>query len=57
MPKEEKEASLSGVEQAYFKARNEIHELENKQRDNFRKQQELQRSGQPHQGQFLGCEI
>ena len=40
--KKEKEASLSGVEQAYFKARNEIHELENKQRDNFRKQQELQ---------------
>jgi chromosome segregation protein len=40
--KKEKEASLSGVEQAYFKARNEIHELENKQRDNFRKQQDLQ---------------
>ena len=36
--KKEKEAALSGVEQAYFKARNEIHELENKQRDNFRKQ-------------------
>ena len=27
--KKEKEAALSGVEQAYFKARNEIHELEN----------------------------
>jgi chromosome segregation protein len=40
--KKQKEATLSGVEQAYFKARNEIHELENKQRDNFRKQQELQ---------------
>ncbi|MBL7826322.1 MAG: chromosome segregation protein SMC [Saprospiraceae bacterium] len=40
--KKEKEASLSGVEQSYFKARNEIHELENKQRDNFRKQQDLQ---------------
>lgn len=40
--KKEKEASLSGVEQAYFKARNEIHELENKQRENFRKQQDLQ---------------
>jgi Chromosome segregation ATPases len=40
--KKEKEASLSGVEQAYFKARNEIHELENRQRDNFRKQQDLQ---------------
>jgi chromosome segregation protein len=37
-----KEATLSGVEQAYFKARNEIHELENKQRDNFRKQQDAQ---------------
>jgi chromosome segregation protein len=40
--KKQKEAALSGVEQAYFKARNEIHELENKQRDNFRKQQDLQ---------------
>jgi chromosome segregation protein len=40
--KKEKEAALSGVEQAYFKARNEIHELENKQRENFRKQQDLQ---------------
>lgn len=40
--KKEKEASLSGVEQSYFKARNEIHELENKQRENFRKQQDLQ---------------
>ena len=40
--KKEKEATLSGVEQAYFKARNEIHELENKQRENFRKQQDLQ---------------
>ncbi len=42
LEKKEKEAALSGVEQAYFKARNEIHELENKQRDNFRKQQDLQ---------------
>ncbi|MBL7780149.1 MAG: chromosome segregation protein SMC [Saprospiraceae bacterium] len=40
--KKAKEASLSGVEQAYFKARNEIHELENKQRENFRKQQDVQ---------------
>lgn len=40
--KKVKEAALSGIEQAYFKARNEIHELENKQRDNFRKQQDLQ---------------
>jgi chromosome segregation protein len=40
--KKDKEAALSGVEQAYFKARNEIHELENKQRENFRKQQDLQ---------------
>ena len=40
--KKEKEATLSGVEQAYFKARNEIHELENRQRENFRKQQDLQ---------------
>ncbi|MCC7245305.1 MAG: chromosome segregation protein SMC, partial [Saprospiraceae bacterium] len=40
--KKEKEAALSGVEQSYFKARNEIHELENKQRENFRKQQDLQ---------------
>ena len=40
--KKEKETSLSAVEQTYFKARNEIHELENKQRENFRKQQDLQ---------------
>lgn len=40
--KKEKEAALSAVEQTYFKARNEIHELENKQRENFRKQQDLQ---------------
>ncbi len=40
--KKTKEAALSAVEQTYFKARNEIHELENKQRDNFRKQQDLQ---------------
>ncbi len=40
--KKAKEASLSAVEQTYFKARNEIQELENKQRDNFRKQQEVQ---------------
>ena len=40
--KQQKEAALSAVEQTYFKARNEIHELENKQRDNFRRQQDLQ---------------
>lgn len=40
--KKEKEAALSAVEQTYFRARNEIHELENKQRDNFRQQQDLQ---------------
>ncbi|MBK8426514.1 MAG: chromosome segregation protein SMC [Lewinellaceae bacterium] len=40
--KKAKEAALSGVEQSYFKARNEIHELENKQRENFRKQQDIQ---------------
>ena len=40
--KKTKEAALSAVEQTYFKARNEIHELENKQRDNFRQQQDLQ---------------
>ncbi len=40
--KKAKEATLSGVEQSYFKARNEIHELENKQRENFRKQQDIQ---------------
>jgi chromosome segregation protein len=40
--KKAKEAALSEVEQTYFKARNEIHEIENQQRDNFRKQQELQ---------------
>jgi chromosome segregation protein len=42
LEKKEKETSLSAVEQTYFKARNEIHELENKQRDNFRQQQDLQ---------------
>ena len=40
--KKEKETALSAVEQTYFKARNEIHELENKQRENFRQQQDLQ---------------
>jgi chromosome segregation protein len=40
--KKAKEASLSEVEQVYFKARNEIHEIENQSRDVFRKQQELQ---------------
>lgn len=40
--KKAKEAALSSVEQSYFKARNEIHELENKQRENFRKQQDIQ---------------
>ncbi len=42
LEKKEKEAALSAVEQTYFKARNEIHELENKQRENFRQQQDLQ---------------
>lgn len=37
-----KESELGTAEQTYFKARNEIHELENKQRENFRKQQDLQ---------------
>jgi chromosome segregation protein len=36
------EAALSAVEQTYFKARNEIHALENQQRDLFRQQQEVQ---------------
>jgi chromosome segregation protein len=40
--KKSKEASLSEVEQTYFKARNEIHELENKLREIYRKQQDLQ---------------
>ncbi|MBN8684569.1 MAG: chromosome segregation protein SMC [Chitinophagales bacterium] len=40
--KKGKETSLSAAEQSYFKARNEIHELENRQREAFRKQQELQ---------------
>ncbi len=40
--KKTKETSLSAAEQTYFQARNEIQELENKQRDNFRKQQDLQ---------------
>ena len=40
--KKAREAELSEVEQTYFKARNEIHELENQTRENFRKQQELQ---------------
>ena len=40
--KKTKEATLSAVEQTYFKARNEIQELENKQRDNFSQQQDLQ---------------
>lgn len=40
--KKSKEASLSEVEQTYFKARNEIHALENQQREMFRRQQELQ---------------
>ncbi len=40
--KKTKEATLSSVEQTYFKARNEIHQLENAQRDLFRKQQDLQ---------------
>jgi len=40
--KKTKEAFLGAAEQTYFKARNEIHELENKQRENFRKQQDVQ---------------
>ncbi|MEY3243743.1 MAG: hypothetical protein RIR11_5182 [Bacteroidota bacterium] len=40
--KKAKEATLSEVEQTYFKARNEIHKIENDQRDLFRKQQDLQ---------------
>ncbi len=40
--KKDQEASLSQVEQTYFKARNEIHEKENLSRDLFRKQQDLQ---------------
>lgn len=40
--KKQLEATLSAVEQTYFKARNEIHELENKLRENFRQQQDLQ---------------
>jgi chromosome segregation protein len=40
--KKTKEAGLSEVEQTYFKARNEIHEMENKLREIYRKQQDLQ---------------
>lgn len=40
--KKQKEASLSEVEQGYFKARNEIHDLEERQRTTFRMQQDLQ---------------
>lgn len=40
--KKTKEAALGATEQTYFKARNEIHEMENKERENFRKQQDLQ---------------
>ena len=36
------EAALSGVEQTYYKARNEIHESENRLREFYRKQQDLQ---------------
>lgn len=36
------EAALSVVEQTYFKARNEIQEIENQSRENFRRLQELQ---------------
>jgi len=36
------EAGLSEVEQVYFKARNEIHALENKLRETFRQSQDLQ---------------
>ncbi len=37
-----KEATLSGVEQAFYRAKNEIAEVEDQQRGNFRRQQELQ---------------
>lgn len=40
--KKTREATLSEVEQTYFKARNEIMQLENLQREMFRKQQDLQ---------------
>jgi chromosome segregation protein len=40
--KKQLEASLSAVEQGYFKARNEIHALENKLRESFRLSQDLQ---------------
>lgn len=40
--KKSREATLSEVEQTYFKARNEIMQLENLQRETFRKQQDLQ---------------
>jgi chromosome segregation protein len=40
--KKEQETALSDVEQTYFKARNEIHEGENKLRELYRKQQDLQ---------------
>ncbi len=40
--KKEKESTLSGVEQAFFKAKNEINEIEDAQRGNYRKQQEQQ---------------
>ncbi|MBK8555080.1 MAG: chromosome segregation protein SMC [Lewinellaceae bacterium] len=40
--KKSKETQLSEVEQTYFKARNQIHELENKLRELYRKQQDLQ---------------
>ncbi len=36
------EAGLSATEQVYFKARNEIHALENQLRDSFRQSQDLQ---------------
>ncbi len=40
--KKAREATLSEAEQVYFKARNEIHELDNQLRELYRKQQDLQ---------------
>ncbi|MCS7036706.1 MAG: chromosome segregation protein SMC [Saprospiraceae bacterium] len=40
--KKEQEATLSTAEQQYFQARNEIHERENRLRDLYRRQQDLQ---------------
>jgi chromosome segregation protein len=50
--KKEKEATLSSVEQTYFKARNEIHAYENQQRDLFRQQQDVQGQVNRHKEKF-----